>query len=68
MNRKLSRFWNYLPLLHIYIELPFLTVRTSFMYRRHEMDAVEYIALDIHLYKWHWEIKLYDTFKRMQDR
>jgi len=68
MIRKLNKFWNYLPLLHIYIEIPFLTIRTALMYKRQEIDVVEYIALQIMLYKWNFEFKLYDSFIRMQDR
>lgn len=64
----LNKITNYLPLLDLRIEIPFISIRTNFLYRRYESNSIEYITLDIHIFKWFFEFKLYDTFRRIEDR
>jgi len=47
------------PYLYIHIAIPFCTIRTALMYERMEAETLEYIALQIHIYKWYWDIHLY---------
>ncbi len=68
MARITKKFWSYLPLLHIYIEIPFLAIRTMLMGRQYDSGEVEYIMLYIKLFKWDFEFKLYDTLRRIDDR
>lgn len=68
MLKKINKIWNYLPLLRLDVEIPFLSIRTNLMYRSYDMDIIQYISLQIHLFKWFFEFRLYDTFQRIEDR
>ena len=63
---------SYLPLLHITIEIPFIRIRTQLMTQHLEkMETIEYLVLEIQLWKWRFDIRLYDTYrskKRRRDR
>lgn len=59
---------NYLPLLHIFIELPFIRVQTQLMYRSLETSTMQYVSLRVEIWKWHFEFALYDTRERMVNR
>lgn len=66
--RYKNSFWNYMPYLNLYICVPFLTVRTALMYKQLESATIEYLLLYVKLYKWDFEFRLYDTFRRIEDR
>ena len=57
-----------LPLLHVHVELPFISVTTSIMKREHNDMEFEYVMLDVRVYKWGFGIALYDTMRRAQTR
>lgn len=65
---KINKIWNYLPYLHLHIALPFFTARTAIMYRNFETDHIEYIALQIYFIKWDFTFRLYDTYRRIEER
>ena len=55
---------SYLPILHLFIQLPFLEIRTALMHERLEFREREYVALTIALWKWRIEFGLYDIWER----
>jgi len=67
-NKKLNKIWNYLPLLHVFIEVPFFSVHSCLMMKQIESDNIQYIVLQIRIFKWSFEIGLYDTFRRIRER
>jgi hypothetical protein len=58
----------YLPLLSIELQIPFITVRTVLMKECNYSMEVEYLVLDVRIWRWYFHIKLYDTYKRMNMR
>ena len=68
MAKIKKTIWNYLPYLHLYIAFPFFSVRTAIMWRQYDANTIEYIVLHIHIFKWKFEFRLYDTFIRINDR
>jgi len=67
-NWRLSRWRWFLPLLHLHIQLPLLSITTMIMNYSDESQQRQFVALQVHFYKWHFEIELYDTHRRMQMR
>jgi len=61
-------FYHFLPLIHLYIELPFISIRTMIMGHAYEKACREYIILQIRIWKWHCEFELYDTDRRIMER
>jgi hypothetical protein len=61
-------FYNFLPLLSIEIQIPFITVRTVLMRECNYSHEVEYLVLDVRIWKWYFTIRLYDTYRRMNMR
>ena len=49
-----------LPLLDLWIELPYFRARTSILCRRYERKEIEYIGLDIQVWKWRFKVGLYE--------
>lgn len=49
----------YLPNIGVAIELPFLRIYSSILYERQDSATVEWTALNIRLWKWHFDIRLY---------
>ena len=58
---KLRRF---LPLLHLHIQLPLLTIRTHLMGEVSYAYEFDYIALEIKIWKWSFQFWLYTTAQR----
>ena len=66
MTQIKNKSWHrYLPYLYLHIAIPFFSARTAIMWRQYESDSIEYIALYIYIFKWQFEFRLYDTFKRI---
>jgi hypothetical protein len=62
VSEKPKRLWmnsRWFPLLHLYIEIPFISIRTSLMHYKYEAQLFEYIMLGVRVYKWSTEFKLY---------
>lgn len=59
---------NFLPILHIHIELPLIEIRTLLMVEQIETLYRQYVVLEIHVWKWSVEFRLYDTDKRIYER
>ena len=38
------------------------------MYRQIETQTIEYVALHVAIYKWQFDIRLYDTYRRISER
>jgi hypothetical protein len=49
------------PLLHLYVEVPFILIHTSLMNRAFERQVKQYVMLRVRVWKWVWEFELYDT-------
>lgn len=50
------------PILDLFIELPFIRVRTDLMVQRYERNSFEYIQLSVHLWVgkwWKFDFSLY---------
>ena len=62
---KRKRNW---PILHLNISIPYLTVQTALWSDRMESNHRDYIMLNIQLFKWKFEIALYDTFVKITER
>ena len=56
------------PLLHISIKIPFVRIRTNLMAENIANGYREYLGLYIGIHKWHWELALYDTHRRIIER
>lgn len=68
-----QKFWtlhfrDFLPLFNLWIELPFISIRTELMGQRIEQMTREYIAIQIRVWKWHGTFELYDATRRIEDR
>jgi hypothetical protein len=59
---------SWFPFFHLWIELPFFSVRSQVMRVRYECEILDYVSFDVRLFKWRFEFSLYDTFKRIQER
>ncbi len=68
MKINFKNVWNYLPILNLYVEIPFISVRTSLMNKSYETRDIQYIMLDVKFFKWSFSIKLYDIYRRYRDR
>jgi hypothetical protein len=68
MVHKASKFYQFMPLLHVDIAIPFFEVRTVLMQDRLDCFTIEYVSFDIRLWKWRFSISLYTTRKRIQER
>jgi hypothetical protein len=68
INFRKIHFRDFLPLLHLWIEIPFISVRTELMGQRLERMTREYIAVQVRIWKWHGTFELYDTMRRVHDR
>lgn len=58
----------FLPLLHIEIEIPFVSIWTEIMSERAEEMERTYLLLGVKLWKWQFRFELYDTYKRIYRR
>lgn len=69
---KRFRFWKnpsiFLPILHLYIEIPFISIRTIIMGQSINRMTREYIMLQVKIWKWSFDFELYDTYKRIRER
>lgn len=66
--RNKPKFWSAFlvrPHLYVDIDLGFFKVSTAFMRRVDHMMTVEYIALDIQLFRWKTCVCLYTTARQM---
>lgn len=74
MNDFFFKIWKpirwrmFLPLLHLHIEIPLISVMTSFMRDKCGSMERDYIALQIRVHKWSFEFALYDTWQRKKER
>lgn len=57
-----------LPVLHIDIAIPLVRVRTTLMAENVAHGCREYIVLQVKIHKWHWDIAIYDTYRRISER
>lgn len=53
-----------LPILELYIELPFLLIHTSLMRRVDMGRYINYVQLGIKLFKWEFSFRLYDCCRK----
>lgn len=60
-----SRF---LPYLNIFIEVPFFSVKTSLMATSYDMFTVEWVRLEVTLWKWSTSFRLYSPMKHWVNR
>lgn len=58
----------FLPLFYLYVEIPFVNIRTMLMGEQFAKGTREYIVLQIRIWKWKFEFELYDTMKRIDER
>lgn len=58
----------FLPILHIYIELPLIMIRTQLMAEQLDTLYRQYVLLEIHVWNWSVQFRLYDTDKRIYER
>lgn len=58
----------FLPMLHVCVEIPFITLRTAVMYRNEAEANYQFIVLYVRVWKWKFDIRLYDTLERKLDR
>lgn len=49
----------YLPDIGISVALPFCKIRTSCLLYRYDQDVVEWISLEVSVWKWHTQFRLY---------
>ena len=75
MKKRTEWFWiwtrgvkRWFPLFHVWIELPFFSLRSVVAYYRWESQTIEYLAFCVSVWKWHFEIGFYDTDKRIKAR
>ncbi len=54
---KINKF---MPLLNLYIELPFFQARTSLLCKRYEMRTTEIVTLFVRIWKWKFDFELYE--------
>jgi len=56
----------WLPLLGLDIQLPFIRVRTEFMYRSFAMtgDVFQYVCIYVQVWRWHFNFDLYSPGRR----
>lgn len=63
-NRKITIRWKrFLPLLFLNIEIPFIRIRTSVMYRCFESRIFDYVSVDVWIWRWSFSFALYDRDK-----
>lgn len=55
-TRILIRNW---PLLRLYIEIPFVSIRTHLMGYAMAEDSYEYVAIELRIHKWKVTFMLY---------
>lgn len=60
MKYKIAKLFRFFPLLHLYVELPFIRVRTVIMLRKYESQTIEYVCFHISVYKWEFKFSLHD--------
>ena len=53
---KLIRNW---PVLRLYVEIPYFSIRTHLMNYRYTDIAYEYVFIEIRLHKWQTSFELY---------
>ena len=59
---------NWRPILDLMIRLPYISIQTSLCNRVEECMVLEYIMLDIHVWKWRCAFRLYDTDEKRHRR
>ena len=59
---------NFLPLLHIDIEIPLLSVTTEIMSEEGGKMERTYVVLAVKLWKWRFRFEVYDTYQRIHQR
>lgn len=57
-----SRKW--IPYFELWIALPFFSVSTWLMSKRYKKMTIEYLSMEIRIYKWRFTVRLYDTWRR----
>jgi len=61
MKEAIKRNFFSRPLLEIYINIPFLLVRTSIAREAVEMYITEYLYIQVKIFKWETKFRLYQT-------
>lgn len=56
---KLRRHW---PILKLYLEIPFISIRSSIMSEAYERMSYDYVRFDITVWKWTFG---FDSFKHL---
>lgn len=51
------------PLLHVFIEIPFIRIHSSLMFVCYEGNYMEYIRLDFQIWKWTFDVALRKAHK-----
>ena len=49
------------PVLHFYLEIPFILIHTSLFHKSYERMVYCYVMLCVKVWKWSWEFELYRT-------
>lgn len=57
MKKKIWR--KYLPILNIYLQIPFIDIRTSILRESAESLTIELFVIEWRIYKWNGAFKLY---------
>lgn len=69
---ELNRWWWWWrvasPLFFVDVRLPFFTIRTSTMTYQFDRAEYEYGVFQVSFFKWHCELSLYDTLRRIMER
>lgn len=55
----------FMPMLHLCISIPFVHVEASLMREDFIGNTITYIKLNISIYKWEYNFRLYDTDERI---
>ena len=66
MTKK--RLYMFLPFLWLSVRLPFFEIRTTIMCESQDSCTIEYSSFKIRIYKWEFEISLYDTMYNRKKR
>jgi len=63
-----TRWRLFLPILHLRICIPFIEIQTVLMGDHAHSFSREYVLLRLRVFKWAFEIDLYDTERRRIER
>ena len=56
----------YFPLFHFYLELPLICIKSCLMHHIWNNRSFSYIAFEVKIWKWRFEIDLYEDMRRAQ--